>query len=224
MLVLLTKARGGILLLDGLNASIRKHLADNIWIYAVTVFIFILGISLGAVTVNNIDEVSKIDAKTYIEGFLELTSRNELETTYILKQSIKFNLYFYLALFFSGLIYLGIIAVPLLIAFRGFCIGFSIAFLTGNFGSNGFVFSIGSVLPQNIIYVPVIIIMGVLGLNYSLWIFRNKYFKKYGSIQSPFATYAFSMLVLFILLIAGCIIEAYITSLIVKALTPYMLR
>ena len=209
-------------MLDGLNDSLRRHLADNIWIYLIVIFVFILGISLGALTVNNIDEVSKADAKTYIQGFLDLTSRNELQSTYILRQSIKFNLYFTLILFFSGLVYLGILFIPLLVAFRGFCIGFSIAFLTGNLGSNGFLLSLGSVLPQNLIYVPVIIVMGVVGMNYSLWTLRNKYLKKFGAMNNLFATYAFSTLVLFILLVAGCIVESYITALIIKAITPYI--
>ncbi len=210
-------------MLDSLNDSIRKHLADNIWIYLVVVFMFILGISLGALAVNNIDEVSRNDAVTYIKGFLDLTSSNELQSAYILKQSIKFNLYFTLIVFFSGLVYLGVFFIPLLVAFRGFCIGFSIAFLAGNLGSNGFLLSLSSILPQNLIYVPVIIVMGVIGINYSLWALRNKYFKKYGAMPNLFATYAFSILVLFILLIAGCIVEAYITSLIVKAVTPYII-
>ena len=32
---------------DSLNDSIRRHLADNIWIYLIVMFLFILGISLG---------------------------------------------------------------------------------------------------------------------------------------------------------------------------------
>ena len=209
-------------MLDSLNDSVKRHLADNIWIYLVVIFIFILGISLGTLAVNNIDEVSKTDARTYIEGFLDLTSKNELQSSYILRQSIKFNLYFTLILFFSGMVYLGIVFIPILVAFRGFCIGFSIAFLTENIGRNGFLLSIGSVLPQNLIYVPVIIVMGVIGMNYSLWTLRNKYFKKFGALNNLFATYAFSTLVLFIILIAGCIVESYITSLIIKAITPYI--
>ncbi len=209
-------------MLDSLNDSVKRHLADNIWIYLVVIFIFILGISLGTLAVNNIDEVSKTDARTYIEGFLDLTSKNELQSSYILRQSIKFNLYFTLILFFSGMVYLGIVFIPILVAFRGFCIGFSIAFLTQNIGRNGFLLSIGSVLPQNLIYVPVIIVMGVIGMNYSLWTLRNKYFKKFGALNNLFATYAFSTLVLFIILIAGCIVESYITSLIIKAITPYI--
>jgi stage II sporulation protein M len=209
-------------LLDSLNDSIKRHLADNIWIYLIVIFIFILGISLGALTAKNIDEVSMADAKTYIEGFLDLTSQNGLQSEYILKQSIKFNLYFTAILFFSGLVYLGILFIPIIIAFRGFCIGFSIAFLTENLGQNGFLLSLGSVLPQNLIYVPVIIVMGVIGINYSLWILRNKYFKKYGAVNNLFATYAFTILILFIVLIAGCIVESYITALIVKSITPYI--
>jgi len=209
-------------LLDSLNASIKRHLADNIWIYLIVIFVFILGISLGALAVNNIDEVSKSDAKIYIEGFLDLTSQNELQSAYILKQSIKFNLYFTSILFFSGMVYLGILFIPILVAFRGFCIGFSVAFLTENLGRNGFLLSLGSVLPQNLIYVPVIIVMGVIGMNYSLWALRNKYFKKFGAMNNLFATYAFSTLVLFIVLIAGCIVESYITSLIIRAITSYI--
>lgn len=209
-------------MLDSLNDKIKRHLADNVWIYVIVIFTFIFGISLGSLTVNNIDEVTKTDARKYLEGFLDLTSRNELQSSNILKQSIKFNLYFSMAIFLSGLMYIGILFVPMLAAFRGFCIGFSIAFLTDNFGNNGLLLSIGSILPQNLIYVPVTIVMGAMGLNYSLWVFRNKYFKKFGADPNLFAAYAFSSLVLFILLIAGSIVEAYITSLIVKMIIPYV--
>lgn len=211
-------------MLDSLNITIKRHLADNIWIYLIVIFVFILGISLGAMTVNGIDDVSENDAKLYIEGFLDLTSQNELQSAYILRQSIKFNLYFSLIVFISSLTYLGMLFIPSLIAFRGFCIGFSVAFLTQNFGSNGFLLSIGSVLPQNIIYVPIIIVMGVTGLNYSLLIFRNRYFKKYGAVSNLFAPYAFTSLVLFVMLVAGCIVESYITSMIIKAITPYVVK
>jgi stage II sporulation protein M len=209
-------------MMDSLNNTIRRHLADNIWLYLIVLFVFILGISLGALTVNTIDDVSENDARQYIEGFLDLTSQNDLQATYILKQSIKYNLYFAMILFFSSLVYLGIVIIPALIAFRGFCIGFSVAFLTGNFGGNGFLLSIGSILPQNIIYIPIIMVMGVSGLNYSLWAFRNRYLKKYPGNSKLFAPYAFSTLTLFILLISGCIVESYVTSIIIKAITPYV--
>lgn len=206
-----------------LKDSVKRHFADNIWIYLIIIFMLILGISLGSLTVNNIDDVSKEDAAAYIKGFLDLAHQNGLQSAYILKQSIKFNLYFTLVLFLSGLTYLGILFIPIIIAFRSFCIGFSIAFLTDNFGSNGFLLSIGSVLPQNLIYVPVTIVMGVIGLNYSLWALKNKYFKRFGAVQNLFAAYALSTLVLFILLIGGCIVESYITSQIIRLFTPYMI-
>ena len=207
---------------DSLNDSIRRHLADNIWIYLIVIFSFILGISLGALAVNNIDEAAKTDAIIYLEGFLDLTNQNQLQSEAILKQSIKYNFYYAMILFFSGAAYIGIIVIPMLVAFRGFCIGFSIAFLTKNVGSNGFLLSLGSVLPQNLIFVPVIIVMGVTGFNYSLWALRYKYFKKSAVVPRIFAAYALSMLVLFILLVAGSIVEAYITSLIVRAIVPYI--
>lgn len=216
------KLRGGISLLDSFNESFRRHLVDNIWIYIAVIFMFILGVSVGAVAVNNIDEIAKTDAKTYIEGFLDLTADENLETTFILKQSIKFNLYYTIALFLSGLLYLGIVFIPILIAFRGFCIGFTIAFLTENLGSGGLLLSIASILPQNIVYIPILIVMSVITLNYSLLALRNKYSKKHGTLPAQLASYAFSTIMLFIFLVAGCIIESYITSFVVKLVTPYI--
>ncbi|MGE5632488.1 MAG: stage II sporulation protein M [Caulobacteraceae bacterium] len=209
-------------MLESFNDSIKKHLVNNIWVYIIVISLFILGICLGAITVNIIDETAKADAKNYIDGFIDITANESLQTAFILKQSIKFNLYFTVAVFLSGLIYLGILIIPILIAFRGFCIGFSIAFLTESLGKGGFLFSIASILPQNIIYVPVLIMLGVLSLNNSVLTLRNKYIKKYNTIPSQLASYAFSSLMLLILLVAGCIVEAYITSSLVKVITPYI--
>lgn len=216
------RSEGEFLLLDSLNDTIRRHIANNAWIYLIIVFVFIIGISLGSLTVNNIDEVTKTDARAYLEGFLNLTSENELQSSSILKQSIKFNLYFSLLLFFSGLLFAGILFIPIIVAFRGYCIGFSIAFLTDSFGANGFLLSLCSILPQNFIYVPVTIVTGAIGLNYSLWALRNKFFKRLGPSPNLFVTYAFSSFVLLIFFIAGSIVEAYITSLIVKIFIPYI--
>lgn len=213
---------GGIPLLESFSDSIRRHLADNIWLYIAVIFMFILGISLGALAANGIDELAETDARTYIEGFIDLTARGELQTAFILKQSIKFNLYYTAIVFFSGLLYLGILFIPILIAFRGFCIGFTIAFLTEALGRDGLLLSIASILPQNIIYVPILIVLSVTAINYSLLLLRNKYFKKHGTIPKQIASYTFSIVMLFILLMAGCIVESYVTSSVVKLITPYI--
>jgi len=210
------------LLLGSLNDAIKKHLAYNICVYLIIAALFIFGTAIGALAVNNIGETTKADARIYLEGFLSIASKGGLNSAQILKQSVKFNLYFALAVFSSGLVYLGIIFIPALTVFRGFCIGFSIAFLAENYRSGGFLLSIGSVLPQNIIYVPIFIVMSVIALNYSLQIFKNKYIKKSRADPGLFTAYAFSNLILFILLIAGSIVEAYITSTIVKTIVPYI--
>lgn len=209
-------------MLESFNDSVRRHLADNIWTYIGVVFMFIVGIALGALAVNYVDEVSKTDARTYIEGFVDLTAREDLQAAFILKQSIKFNLYYTIIVFLSGLIYLGILLIPVLIAFRGFCIGFTIAFLTDTLGRNGLLLSVFSVLPQNIIYIPILIVLSVISINYSLLSLKNKYIKKHGTMPSQLAAYSFSAIMLFIFLMAGCIVESYVTSSIVKLITPYI--
>lgn len=183
---------------------------------------FIIGISLGAITVNGIDETAKNDVKTYVEGFIDLTMGESLQTSNILKQSIRFNLYYTALVFFSGLIYIGIIIIPILIGFRGFCIGFTIAFLTDTLGRQGLLLSIASILPQNIIYIPILIVLSVISINYSLFTLRNKYIKKSSTDPRQLAPYAFSVLIIFLVILAGCIVESYVTTHIVKLIAPYI--
>lgn len=208
---------------NNLNDILKRHLSQNIWVYTIILFTFILGISLGALTVNTLDEETRTDAKTYIEGFLNIAANNEISQASILKQSIKFNLYFSVIVLFSGLFYLGVIFIPVLAAFRGFCIGFTVAFLTQSMGNNGFYLALASILPQNLIYVPVIIILCACALNQSIIVLRNKYFRKYSTGTGQIPAYIISVGILFILFVAGSIVESYITSSVIRLITPYLI-
>ncbi len=210
-------------MLNNLNDIARRHLAQNLWVYTIILFMFIVGVSLGALTVNTLDDATREDAKTYIEGFLNIAANNEISQSSILRQSIKFNLYFSVLVLFSGLFYLGVVLVPVLAAFRGYCIGFTVAFLTQSMGSNGFYLALASVLPQNLIYVPVIIILCACALNQAFSIFRNKYFRKYSGIPGQISAYIISIAILFVLFVAGSIVESYITSTVIKLITPYLI-
>ena len=109
-----------------------------------------------------------------------------------------------------------------MIGFRGFCIGFTIAFLTDTLGKYGLLLSIASILPQNIIYIPILIVLSVISINYSLFTLKNKYIKKCGTDPRQLAPYAFSVLMIFVVVLAGCIVESYITTSIVKLIAPYI--
>ncbi len=206
------------------NETIRRHLAENIWLYCIVVFFLIFGLCLGALTVNNINDTTKGELHSYMEGFLNITYSEGIFSPDILKQSFFFNLITFVIIFLFGMTYVGIIGIPLIAGFRGYCIGFTVAFLTQSFGKEGYLLSVASVLPQNLIYIPATIILCVCSLCLSLTVLRNKYLRKYGEISAYIMPYSMTMLVLFVFMLAGSIIEAYLTPYIIKLVIPYILK
>lgn len=210
-------------MLRGLNETIKRHLSDNIISYAVIIFFFILGISLGALTVNNIDIETKSNVKAYIENFISISRTDSVHSLEILKQSIKFNLITCIVLFLSGLTYAGILIVPLISTFRGFCIGITVAFLNDSLSKGGLLLSLASILPQNLIYIPVLIVFCVCSLSLAFAVLRNKLNRKNNEVIGYFWSISMTALFLFLIMMGGSIIESYITPYLVKLVAPYMM-
>lgn len=206
-----------------LNETIRRHLSDNIISYAIVLFFFILGISMGALTVSNINIDMRSDVKSYIDGFINITRTESIHPVEILKQSIKLNLITALVLSLAGLTYAGILLVPIISTFRGFCIGFTVAFLTDALGRGGFLLSLVSILPQSLVYIPVIVVFSVCSISFSFAILKAKLNRKRSEISSYMVSYALTSLVLFLIMIAGSIIESYMTPLLVKLVAQYLM-
>lgn len=199
-----------------LQDIIRRHLSDNILLYSIIVFAFVFGLCMGALTVNNIGIDTKAEIKTYIQGFLNLSSKSAINEVHILKQSIKFNLYSTVALILSGVTFLGIILVPAYAVFRGFCIGFTVAFLTDSLGQKGFLLSIASILPQNLVYIPVVMVLCVCALNLSFNTIKIRRLGRYGNMPAQTAFFICCAVILFAALIGGSIIESYLTPSFIK--------
>ncbi len=208
--------------MNGLSVNIKRHLSENIWLYSVIVFFFILGVSIGALTVNNISSSTSTELHGYIKEFLNISHEEGIHSADILRQSVKFNFITCIIIFLSGLSYVGVVTLPIAAGFRGFCIGFTIAFLTRSFGSGGYLLSLVSILPQNLICIPVIIIMCVCSLYLSLTVLRNKYQKKRNEIALYIAPYLTTTIILLAALLAGTLIEAYLTPFLIRIVIPYV--
>ena len=204
------------------NELMKRHLSENVWTYFIIIFLFVLGVSLGALSVNGIDTDTKGEVKAYIQGFLNLSQNSEINGAGVLKQSVKFNFIYTLIVYFLGLSYLGILFTPFITAFRGYCIGFTVAFLTESLGRGGYLLSVASVLPQNIIIVPAIFVISVCSMSGSLIKFKNRFTRKAGGTNSYIVAYSLSILTVFVLLLVGSLVEAYITPVFIKFVASYI--
>jgi len=202
-----------------------KHIKGNIVIYFIVIMFFVIGISAGAFTVRSLSESHKQELISYMNGFFNILSDRPIDGFSVLKQSLANNLQISAMIWLLGITVIGIPLILLLISIRGFIIGFTVGFLADQLGLKGALFSFITILPQNILIIPGVLVVGVIGISFSTMLIRNKLRKNYHKTESTFKQFLlYSTIILFICIIisVGSLIEAYIAPVFMKLLSPYM--
>lgn len=146
---------------NGIFTIIKEDIQNNLKSYVIIVIIFAIGVFLGVMLVNQTD--SKDEIQQYINSYIDET-KNLQNGDYFgeLQKDIKNNIVLVFFLWFAGTTIIGIPIVFGIILFRGFCLGCTIAscvFVLGKI--KGLIFIAITILLQNIIFIPAIIILGV---------------------------------------------------------------
>ena len=140
---------------------IKEDIKNNVKPYFIVLVIFAVGVFLGVMFINQMQEKSKIEQyiNTYIDETKGLKDGDYLSE---LQNDIFSNVGLVLALWFAGTTIIGIPIVLGIILVRGFCLGYTIAscvFVLGRM--KGIIFILITTLLQNIIFIPAIMILGV---------------------------------------------------------------
>ncbi len=152
------------------NSKIKEivfsHIENNLREYIVFTVIFLIGIVIGVIFINNVSENQGLEITNYITSFVSsLKENNEINDFVLLKDSIKKNVVLATILWFMGSTVIGISIVYLIVAFRGFCLGYTISSMIATFGLwKGILFILSTIFLQYIIFIPCIIALSVSGM------------------------------------------------------------
>lgn len=143
--------------------TIYQHVSNNKKEYILVTLIFLIGIFLGVMFINNTQEAQISEITSYINNFMDkLKNTEELNNIELLKTTVIENIILAVALWFFGTTVIGIPIVFGIILYRGFCLGYTIASIIVVMGvGKGILFIFVSLLLQNIIFIPAIIAIGV---------------------------------------------------------------
>ncbi|MBQ2836467.1 MAG: stage II sporulation protein M [Clostridia bacterium] len=140
---------------------IKEDILNNAKSYFIILIIFVAGIFLGVMFINQLDDKNQVEQyiNTYIDETKSLENGDYFQE---LKNDIKNNIILVFLLWFAGTTIIGIPIVFGLILFRGFCLGYTVAscvFVLGRV--KALIFIAITILLQNIIFIPAIMILGV---------------------------------------------------------------
>lgn len=200
--------------------TIKEHIANNKKEYVIVSILFVIGIFLGVFFINNVGQEPKTLITEYLNQFIEkLKSTENLDLIELLKTSIGQNIMLAIGLWFFGTTIIGIPVVFGIVAYRGFCLGYTIAACISIMGiSKGIIFVLILLLLQNLLVIPAILALSVSGIKLYKSIMRDKT-KENVKVEMLRHT-VFSLIMLMVLIISS-VIEIFVSTNILKLCIKY---
>ena len=196
----------------GWQKGVKGFLRNNLTAIVLIIFIFLAGVVFGSLAIRTLDSTKRSEMVDFLSSFFVGLS-NQLSDEYHtnLSDVIWLNLKIIFFIWILGISIIGIIGIPILIFLRGFVIGFTVGFLVNELGLKGMVFALASILPQNLIIIPVTIFAGVIAVSFGITLFKSLILKRPISFGQHLITYTLFMIAAGGGLLIASVIEAFIT-------------
>lgn len=197
--------------------SFGVHFQKNFWLYVVSLLCLCTGIVLGIYTVKYMGDFEKTDLINYFISFNDSIASTNINNKFIFFETIKNNLPIVFVLWLLGLTIIGIPVILIIDIMKGFTIGFTISFVISGMGIKGLWIALLGVLPQNIIYIPCLVICSVLSMEFSLSKITGK-INNSMSIRgrSGNMNYSMTFLIITLAMFLGFIVESYLTPSLIR--------
>lgn len=184
--------------------------------FAAALFFLVLGISAGIFTEIMMSGTEKEEIISYLDQYLLLANPNELTFVEILMHSAGNNLGLLFIMLLSGLSAVGFPVALAAIVYKGMALGFSAALLIDSMSFKGAAIILTSMVPQNLIIIPVFVIALVAALNTAFFTIKNRRFGFKKSLSKNVSPYLFLNSILALAIIAACFIESFFSPLLTR--------
>ncbi|HZG18181.1 MAG TPA: stage II sporulation protein M [Candidatus Bathyarchaeia archaeon] len=190
------------------HAYMREH--QSLYLFAV--ILFAMGVIFGAVIVNSLGLTQKQELMDFLRYFFaNVDEHGVADPGAHFQQTLAFHLKTVGIIWMLGLSIIGLPLILLLLFLKGVVVGFTVGFLVDQMQWQGVTFALSGVLPQNMLIVPALLIVGVGGISFSLRLIRSRLLSKHDVILPYFWSYTAIMVVMLIVLTVASLFEAYVS-------------
>ena len=195
---------------------ILQYVLNNFKEYILVAIIFIVGIFVGVMFINNSSEEQETTITSYINEFIEKFKGTEkFDKQSLTISSIKSNISLAIVIWLAGTTIIGMPVVLGLILFRGFCLGYTISAVTLTVGTGkGMIFCMLSLVTQNILFIPAILTMGVCSIKLYKFIVNDR---RKENIKIEIARHSIISALMMGVLIIASVLECEISLRIIKS-------
>lgn len=191
---------------SGLMESLKENKITFLWV----LLFFLVGIVLGSYTVYYMSDFNRVEITTYFNNFLEFLGGNSVAYTSILLDSIKSILPMVIIIVLLGYTAVGTPIILMMDLAKGYVIGFTFSLIVSMLGSKGVMLVLSGLMLQNLIFIPIIMLISVLAIRHSVTKLRMGVSRDRVKLDVSRAYLNFQGL-LSLIIISGILIETYIS-------------
>jgi len=191
---------------SGLMESLKENKITFLWV----LLFFLVGIVLGSYTVYYMSDFNRVEITTYFNNFLEFLGGNSVAYTSILVDSIKSILPMVVIIVLLGYTAVGTPIILMMDLAKGYVIGFTFSLIVSMLGSKGVMLVLSGLMLQNLIFIPIIMLISVLAIRHSVTKLKMGVSRDRVKLDVSRAYLNFQGL-LSLIIISGILIETYIS-------------
>lgn len=191
---------------SGLMESLKENKITFLWV----LLFFLVGIVLGSYTVYYMSDFNRVEITTYFNNFLEFLGGNSVSYTSILVDSIKSILPMVVIIVLLGYTAVGTPIILMMDLAKGYVIGFTFSLIVSMLGSKGVMLVLSGLMLQNLIFIPIIMLISVLAIRHSVTKLKMGVSRDRVKLDVSRAYLNFQGL-LSLIIISGILIETYIS-------------
>jgi len=202
------------------QSDAASYFREHSSIFLFIVVLFLMGVIFGAIVVNSMSITQKEDLFYYLSQFFGQVSDNKVaDDNDLFLQSFFHNSKFIGLMWILGISIIGLPVILILLFIKGMVVGFTVGFLVSQMGWKGFMLAFVSILPQNLIIIPVFIMMAAFSVIFSIRMIKRQFMKKYAQPIMPlFKRYIITLVAAVIFISAASCIEAYLSPWLMKTI------
>ncbi|MCX0378445.1 stage II sporulation protein M [Clostridium perfringens] len=191
---------------SGLMESLKENKITFLWV----LLFFLVGIVLGSYTVYYMSDFNRVEITTYFNNFLEFLGGNSVSYTSILVDSVKSILPMVVIIVLLGYTVVGTPIILMMDLAKGYVIGFTFSLIVSMLGSKGVMLVLSGLMLQNLIFIPIIMLISVLAIRHSVTKLKMGVSRDRVKLDVSRAYLNFQGL-LSLIIISGILIETYIS-------------
>ncbi|MGE5701456.1 MAG: stage II sporulation protein M [Clostridia bacterium] len=197
--------------------SFQAYLKEHQTLYVFTIVLFAMGVVFGAILVNSLSLTQKQELLRFLEYFFANLNQSGLtDPKLYFLQSFAYYLKTVGIMWILGLSIIGLPMILLLLFLKGIVVGFTVGFLVNQMNGQGIWYSIAGVLPQNMLVVPALIMIGVGGISFSIRLIKTRLLSKRDLILPHFVSYSVLVVAMFCVLTLAALFETFVSPVLIQ--------